>query len=196
MRQVKDIRVYKENLRQSCKDKRIKMPKNVKERADNSIFKKIISLQSFKNSEVIYTYVSTPIEVDTRKLISFCFKIGKPVAVPRCIPGTRKMKFYIIKSFDDLEKGSFSVDEPIPQKCKEIKKYENSFCVLPGLCFDRFGYRLGYGKGYYDRFLSKYTGKTVGICYGNCMEKQLIHGRFDRRSSIVITEDSIIYPEV
>lgn len=195
MQRVKDIRVYKENLRQNCKQKRINMDPETKKKYDDAIFKKLISLRSFQQCEMVYTYVSTPIEVDTRKLIKYCFEIGKPVAVPRCIPDTRKMKFYIIHSFEELEKGSFSVDEPIPAICEETGMYENTLCVLPGLCFDRFGYRLGYGKGYYDRFLSKYTGKTVGICYSNCMEKQLIHGRFDRKSSIVITEKSMIYPE-
>ena len=113
----------------------------------------------------------------------------KIVAVPRCVNGTRDMVFYIIKSIDDLEKGSFSVMEPIPKKCVKLKKFDGALCIIPALAYDRYGYRLGYGKGYYDRFLSAHKGLIkTGIEYCCCMETKLIHGRFDVPTDIIVTE--------
>ena len=144
----------------------------------------------------MFTYVSTPIEVDTRALINHSLKSGKKVAVPRCVPGTREMEFYYINSLDELEKGTFNVDEPNPDKSKAATEFKKSICIVPALCFDKRGYRLGYGGGYYDRFLSKYNGYSIGICYNNCIVPKLIHGRFDRKPDIVVTDKRIFTTQI
>ncbi len=192
MHRVGDIRVYKTALRQQCKQKRLEMPPEKKRQIDHDIYKRVLKLNQYRNCKTLLTYVSTPIEVDTRELIHDALQRGKRVAVPRCVPGTRNMEFYYIRSLQALKPGAFSVDEPDPESCELVTDFRGSICILPGLCFDINGYRIGYGKGYYDRFLCGYSGVTVGICYANCMKNKLITGRFDRRADIVITERSVI----
>lgn len=196
MQQIIDIREYKGRLRKKYKSQRLAMSKEMKAQKDDKIFRRLNSLITVRNCKTIFCYVSTPIEVDTRKFITHALADGKAVAVPRCVPNSRKMEFYSITSLNELEKGSFSVDEPKPDKKRLVTDYENSICIVPALCFDKQGFRLGYGKGYYDRFLSQYTGSVIGICYSDCIVNSLRIGRYDRQCPIVVTDKSTIIPKV
>lgn len=191
---MRDIRVYKNSLRAKFKAQRAEMPQNIRTAADRKVAARVRSLMSYRNCDLILCYVSTPIEVDTRELITRAVADGKRVAVPRCVPNTRRMEFYAVNSLDELSPGTFGVDEPQPNEERLITDFSGSMCIVPGLCFDKRGYRLGYGKGYYDRFLSKYTGSVVGICYSDCIVNSLITGRFDRSADLVVTERGVISP--
>ena len=46
-----------------------------------------------------------------------------------------------LRSLGDLEPGAFGVLEPPPERCQELKVFESSVCILPGLGFDIQGYR-------------------------------------------------------
>ncbi len=186
-----DIREYKNSLRAKYKDIRKNFLNDQKSIADNKILNNIVSLSCYKECETLLTFVSTKIEVDTFSLIKKALKDGKKVAVPKCIDNTRLMDFYLIESLDQLEVATFSVLEPIISKCEKLTDFSNSICLVPGLAFDQYGYRLGYGKGYYDRFLSNYSCKRIGICYCNCTLNRLINGRFDQKVDLLITEKYI-----
>ena len=184
-----DIREQKNALREKYKQIRKEMPADMKKVRDEKILYKRTSLPVYKNCETVLTYVSTPIEVDTRMLIAKALSDGKKVAVPKCIKGTRDMEFYLINSFDDLEEGSFSVLEPVPEKCVPLKKINKAICIVPALAYDRYGYRLGYGKGYYDRFLSAHKNVfKIGFGYCCCTETKLNHGRYDIPVDFLVTE--------
>jgi len=66
--------------------------------------------------------------------------------------------------------------------------------VVPGVAFDRNGYRLGYGKGYYDRFLSEKQTFSIGLAYEFQILDKLPRGKHDRIMDAVATEDRIIKP--
>lgn len=184
-----DIREYKKSLRSRCRQLRTSMSAEEKAEKDRKILERIISSKAYLAADIILTYVSTDIEVDTSALIRQALSDRKRVAVPRCIDGTRDMDFYFISGTDCLEKGTFGVMEPVPQKCIKAYAFETALCIIPGLAFDMQGYRLGYGKGYYDRFLSAHTRLTkMGICYCSCTFNELAHGRFDICSDMLVTE--------
>ena len=86
--QVRDIRPQKAQLRDKYKQMRRDMPSDVKEGKDRRIAERIVRLWQYRQNEVLLTYVSTPIEVDTRRIIERALKDGKRVAVPRCVPDT------------------------------------------------------------------------------------------------------------
>lgn len=78
--------------------------------------------------------------------------------------------------------------EPNTDKCEILSDFSDSVCLVPGLAFDREGYRIGFGKGYYDRFLLNFSGLTVGMCYNKCIEDNLPRGYYDCPVDILITE--------
>jgi 5-formyltetrahydrofolate cyclo-ligase len=188
---VKNIKEIKNNLRARYRRFREHMNPEQKIELDSTIQSRLLALAEYAQADIIFTYVSKPIEVDTISLINAALANRKQVAVPLCIPDTYDMEFYCITSFDDLEKGLFGVLEPIPSQCRLVTDYSKGLCIVPGLSFDAQGYRLGYGKGYYDRFLAEFTGDTVGICYSGCVQWNLPHGYYDKPVDLLITEKYI-----
>ena len=186
-----DIRLVKTRLRQNLKEMRSGLSPEEKKRMDDAITESFLNSTSYTRSDVILTYVSTAIEVSTREIILTALKDGKRVACPRCVDGTRLMDFYFIESPDELKPRTFGVPEPDEDAGRLYDGQGHPVCIVPGLSFDRWGYRLGYGKGYYDRFLSQYDGWTAGLCYSGCVQYKLPHGRYDRPVDRLITEKYI-----
>ena len=185
---LNDIRLVKENLRSRYKDKRAALNFKKKLDMDVKIHSKLLSLREYLECSTVFTYVSKNIEVNTLPIIESSIKLGKNIAVPRCIKEEMQMDFYFIKALKELSPGAFGVLEPNPEKCEKVKFFEkSSLCIVPGFSFDLRGFRLGYGKGYYDRFLAEYKGYTVGLCYSNCVRNKLPHGKFDKPVNFLIT---------
>ncbi len=185
---IKDIRPEKNALRAQSLDWRKQLSRGEKQRMDFKIQNKFLTLWKFREVTTLLVYCSKPLEVDTALIIDRALAMGKTVAAPRCVPGTRDMDFYIIKSRADLVPGAFGVMEPDTEKCTLLRDYTSSACIVPALMYDTEGYRLGYGKGYYDRFLSGYNGACIGLGYMALIKDNLPHGKFDRKVDIIVTE--------
>lgn len=182
-----DIRLYKNEIRNSIKQERREMDKAVKAQFDESITKNVRKLYQYRSAKTILIYMSTEIEISTVKIIENAWADGKKVAVPRCIPDTRLMEFHYIESFDELSAGAFSVLEPSPE-APMVTEFDKCLMILPALSLDYLGYRLGYGKGYYDRYLSRFIGPCAAICYSHNIRRHMFHGRYDRPVDVIVTE--------
>ena len=108
-----DLRIYKRQLREDSKEYRQSMPPQDKAKRDVRIRRRFQKIYQYPHARTILCYVSKPIEVDTFGIIEDALAAGKQVAVPRCVDGTRLMDFYLIRSMQDMEKGTFGVLEPM-----------------------------------------------------------------------------------
>lgn len=185
---VKNIKEIKTGLRLKYRGLRENLTEGEKLRLDSEIQSRLLSLREYSQANTIFTYISKELEVDTQAIIQAAWANQKRVAVPRCIPGTRDMEFYYIRSWQDVERASFGVMEPVPEQCERVSDESRGFCLVPGFSFDVQGFRLGYGGGYYDRFLSRFGGFTVGVCYSFCVQWNLPHGYYDRSVDLLVTE--------
>jgi 5-formyltetrahydrofolate cyclo-ligase len=182
-----DIRKYKIDLREQCKKRRRELDPEIKDKMDFEISQRVRKLYQYRSAETILVYVSTSIEVDTKRIIKNAWADGKRVAVPRCIPYSRLMEFHYINSFDELSPGTFSVLEPDEHQ-PIVRDFSKTLMLVPAFMFSATGYRLGYGKGYYDRYMSRYNGAAVGLCYTEDFKLHMYHGRYDRPVDAVVTE--------
>lgn len=152
----------KRALRKQLIARRRAMSAAEKSSADESIFAQVKPF--LEKAKAVLTYVSTEIEVDTRRIMEFCFRHDIPVAVP--VSGDTELFFYEIRSFSELSEGRFGILEPV-SRSEVFTPDSDSLCVVPALCADGNGARLGYGRGYYDRFLGGFKGKSVILCYSD-----------------------------
>ena len=117
-----------------------------------TICKSLISMPVYQEAETILIFMSISHEPDTKKIIRHAFTSGKTVAVPKCEGSD--LVFYRIDSVDDVSPGRFSVPEPVhADDLHRVRMTDKSLIILPGLAFDKKGFRLGYGAGFYDRYL-------------------------------------------
>ena len=72
----------------------------------------------------------------------------------------------------------FGMEEPASH-LPVILPEEIELTLVPGLAFDRFGWRLGYGGGYYDRFLKGFQGIRAGITFDALLLDEIPHSALD-----------------
>ena len=186
------IKKQKDDIREEYKEKRRNMSPDEKFRRDSAICKAAEGLVSFRYAEYVLLYAAAPDEIDIYEIARAAFEKGKKVCFPRCDKKTHTMKYHIVNSLDELSPDSYDLLEP----AEDAPVYDpqspgGAVCFVPGLVYDRAGYRLGYGKGFYDRYLSGFSGCTIGVVYSDYILKEVPRGRFDVTVDILLTEKGV-----
>jgi len=188
-----EIMNVKGKLRKQFIEQRLRLSQEEVEQKSKQIMSTLFATESFKQAKVVMFYVDMRNEVVTKKAIIDAFAEGKRVVVPRVKKGYGLLAIEI-KSLDELEPSTFGVLEP--QEKEEISIDEIDVVVVPGVAFDKRGYRIGYGGGYYDNFLPKLKAEAKKIAVA--FEMQLIDHipaeAHDVKVDMIITERGIYGP--
>ncbi|MCC2251031.1 5-formyltetrahydrofolate cyclo-ligase [Virgibacillus sp. AGTR] len=163
-----------------------------KREIENSLYARLIASSLWKNARVIGITVSQAFEWDTRNIIETAWRQQKQVCVPKCSSVDKTLTFYQISSFDQLEVVYYGLFEPKPDETKQIDITAIELLFVPGLVFDRKGYRIGFGGGYYDRFLMNYSNHTVALLHSSQLVDAIPKESFDIPVDHLITEDTWI----
>ena len=147
---------------------------------------------AFQSAEVIGLTISAYPEVDTRGLIERIWQEGKKAAVPKCIPKSRGMDFYIIDNFSQLEVVYMNLQEPKTAITQYAAPHEIDLMIVPGVVYCRKGYRIGFGGGYYDRYLAEYEGKTRSLAFGVQLVDSIESESYDVPVQGIYTEQGFI----
>lgn len=182
----------KMTIRTAVKEKLMTMSEETYKRKSLMIHNKLINLPQIKESKTIALTISKFPEVDTKLLIEELWKIGKQVAIPKCIPSTKEMKFYVFTSYDQLEQVYMDLYEPKEDETTYISKSKIDVLVSPGIVYDKYGYRIGYGGGYYDRYLVGYEKFTISMAFEAQIVEKVPVNAYDLPICTIITEEQII----
>jgi len=158
----------------------------------NQIKRKLLIEEIVKQAEIIGITLSSFPEVETWGIIKDLWDQGKGVVVPKCNPSTREMTFYEITSFDQLEVVYMKLKEPIPAVTRKINPSVIDLLIVPGVVFDKSGYRIGFGGGYYDRYLSHYRGITISLAFDCQVIESVPVQQFDLPVKYIVTESKLI----
>lgn len=114
----------------------------------------------------VMLYLSMRSEVETTDLLEGLLNSGKQICAP--VIDTEQVKLTprrIQNPNTELVRHSYGMLEP-NDACPIFPTEHLQLIVVPGIAFDRKGYRLGYGKGFYDRFLTKCPHAIpIGLAY-------------------------------
>ncbi len=132
---------------------------------DEAIARNVQALPEFAAADGVFTYLSFGAGGGYARAHSARVGGGENrVPAARC-SSTREMRWYAVESFDGLVRSSFGVEEPPDDPSREVRPavFACPVALVPGLAFDREGFRLGYGGGFYDTFLPAFPGTSIGL---------------------------------
>ena len=157
-----------------------------REESDGILFRRFLALPRLAAAETVLLFYGMGTEPDTARLIPALLDRGKEVLLPRCLPG-RGLEARRVTGESALVKHRYGMLEP-GEDCPLVERGDIGLILVPGLCFDRLGYRLGQGGGYYDRYLDGYAGATVGLCRQAVFREAVPREAHDRPVDLVVTD--------
>jgi 5-formyltetrahydrofolate cyclo-ligase len=183
----------KAKLRKKILDLRALIGNDMSEMASQSTWALLQKNADFKKSGVVAAFASIRGEIDTYPILEGVLAAGKKLALPHVSKDKTQLRFYEVKDLNGLTPGEFGILCPEPVHAVAMDKID--LILVPGLAFDRKGYRLGFGKGYYDRALPNLrpSALSVGLCYSFQLVDSVPAGTHDIPVKALLHEKDLEY---
>ncbi len=166
-----------------------------KKHIEEKMYEIIFQSSIWEKAKVIGITCSQPFEWDTLPIIEKVWKLNKIVAVPKSSPIDKQLQFYQLTHVNELVRGYANILEPDIEKTTKISNHEIDLLFVPGIAFDKLGYRIGFGGGYYDRYLQYQQLNTVSLVANFQMVKRIPINEFDVPVQYLVTETNWIHIE-
>jgi len=146
----------KSRIRKKIRTLLSELPDEERSRQEEEVRASLLADSRWKASSWVFGFLPMGHEFDLEPVLHAALASGKRLALPRV--EKRRLQFHEVR---DLEGPwvlhSYGMREPeaaAPVAALHETAAEGLLIIVPGLAFDRRGYRIGYGGGFYDRLLS------------------------------------------
>ena len=192
----------KKPLRAALEAKRAALSAEMRAQIERTVLSRLLDLPAWQNAPIICGYTPARGELDLLPVWQAAVAAGKTFALPVTVTGATegRMIFRATPNFcpERLVRARFGIAEPPDDPDFPVLSHrdlQGALMIVPGLGFDREGYRVGYGGGYYDRYLAALDAAgasvfTVGLCPAACRVDRLPREAHDRAVHLVIDEIS------
>ena len=185
---IESVSEQKFQLRKHCRAVRKALGDEKRAQASLSICERIEEWQIFQQSQTILTYMPVKFEADLTSLLER--HPHKKWILPRILPEEDNRMVFHAFDVQRLVLHPFGMVEPASDS-PVIAPEEIELTLVPGLAFDRLGFRLGYGGGYFDRFLKNFNGVSAGIVFHDLLFEKIPHSVHDIPMHWIITENDL-----
>ncbi len=180
--------ISKEELRKEILRERKRLDPRTREELSARIVRNILSLPEFNRAERVLLYCPVRGEPDVSPLFEKVLERGSRLILPR-VSG-EELELVYVEDLSLLSPGSYGIPEPSSGEVADPEDVD--FAVVPGLVFDRQGYRIGFGKGYYDRLLKKIRAPKAGVAYSFQVLGRVPKEEWDEPVDLIVTEKGVI----
>ncbi len=148
-----------------------------------------LASEAYLRASVLALYAPIHNEVQTAAIFDRALRDGKTVCFPR-VSG-EGLDFVAVAGPGDLSPGAFGIGEPRGTQVVAVTAIDT--VVMPGIGFDRCGYRLGYGGGYYDRAIgTACPAELVGLAYDFQLVDELPTEEHDIRLDRIVAPSEVL----
>ncbi|KAJ3173353.1 hypothetical protein HDU87_007622 [Geranomyces variabilis] len=211
------LRAVKQALRKSMRAKLAILPKDLVVKETQAVVNRLFAMPEYQRSRSISVYISMSTgEISTSAIIEDILGNNKRCYIPRCDGETMDMvRLTSLEDFRSLPLNKWQIPEPLLTEARENALDQDGLdlIIVPGLAFDKNGWRLGHGKGfglfprgdrYYDRYFAKVaewsalSGRPLPVTIALSLSAQMVDGHvpredFDQKPHFLLTPTGVIH---
>jgi 5-formyltetrahydrofolate cyclo-ligase len=184
------LRQAKMELRLGMRKLRAAIPAPERDRLGELAERRLLELPEVRGASTVAAFLSFGTEIPTGSVVAACVARGQRVVIP--FVEERELRMAPYRPGDLVVRSRLGVEEPTARP--PIEPEELDVVVVPGLAFDRAGYRLGNGGGHYDRFLLllRRDAASIGLAFHDQLLPEVPHGPADTAVDLVVTDREVV----
>jgi 5-formyltetrahydrofolate cyclo-ligase len=165
------------------------MSREERQTGSRRIQENLFSIPQWWGGDLYFLFSSLGSEPDTRGIFEELILRRKRVAFPVWHQKELRLSWHLVSAKADLRLRANRIMEPEYSLQTEVMPNEAGLILVPGVAFDRIGFRLGRGAGMYDRTLASMSphSRKIGLFFSNQEAEQVVVEPHDQKLDYIIT---------